>query len=125
VATVFGRGQLAMAAAGSTSLVGGKAGSSGVDQLPKEMHDMKIRVEQINHIDDKEMEATVVDGNGTETGHIISTTIGGHNGQPKQTISYAAERIVGPGSFGIVFQVSSHRIMHKLPSHYAYLLLIG
>ncbi len=42
-----------------------------------------------------------------------------------QTISYAAERIVGTGSFGIVFQVSSHRIMHKLPSHYAYLLLIG
>jgi hypothetical protein len=70
------------------------------------------------------MEATMVDGNGTETGHIISTTIGGHNGQPKQTISYAAERIVGTGSFGIVFQVSSHRIMHKLLSHYAYLLLI-
>jgi len=104
VATVFGRGQLAMAAAGSTSLIGGKAGSSGVDQLPKEMHDMKIRAQQINHIDDKEMEATMVDGNGTETGHIISTTIGGHNGQPKQTISYAAERIVGTGSFGIVFQ---------------------
>ncbi len=41
--TIFGRGQLAMAAASSTSLIGGKAGSSGVDQLPKEMHDMKIR----------------------------------------------------------------------------------
>jgi hypothetical protein len=26
----------------------------------------------------------VVDGNGTETGHIIATTIGGRNGQPKQ-----------------------------------------
>jgi hypothetical protein len=26
----------------------------------------------------------VVDGNGTETGHIIVTTIGGRNGQPKQ-----------------------------------------
>ena len=26
----------------------------------------------------------VVDGNGTETGHIIVTTIGGKNGQPKQ-----------------------------------------
>lgn len=32
----------------------------------------------------QEMEATVVDGNGTETGHIIVTTIGGRNGQPKQ-----------------------------------------
>ena len=30
------------------------------------------------------MEATVVNGNGTETGHIIVTTIGGKNGQPKQ-----------------------------------------
>jgi len=32
----------------------------------------------------QEIEATVVDGNGTETGHIIATTIGGRNGQPKQ-----------------------------------------
>ncbi|KAK9950468.1 hypothetical protein M0R45_005958 [Rubus argutus] len=68
-----------------------------VDILPNEMNDMKIR-------DDKEMEATVVDGNGTETGHIIVTTIGGRNGQPKQTISYMAERVVGHGSFGLVFQ---------------------
>lgn len=30
------------------------------------------------------MEAAVVDGNGTEAGHIIVTTIGGRNGQPKQ-----------------------------------------
>ncbi|XVE89514.1 hypothetical protein DITRI_Ditri20bG0002700 [Diplodiscus trichospermus] len=50
------------------------------------------------------MEATVVDGNGTETGHIIVTTIGGRNGQPKKTISYMAERVVGHGSFGVVFQ---------------------
>ncbi|GFZ04484.1 shaggy-related kinase 11 [Actinidia rufa] len=70
---------------------------NGVDRLPDEMNDMKIR-------DDKEMEATVVDGNGTETGHIIVTTIGGKNGQPKQTISYMAERVVGNGSFGVVFQ---------------------
>jgi hypothetical protein len=28
--------------------------------------------------------ATLVDGNGTETGHIIVTTNGGKNGQPKQ-----------------------------------------
>jgi glycogen synthase kinase 3 beta len=83
-----------------------KAGSSGVDTLPKEMHDMKLRDDKVDHSDDKlqEIEATVVDGNGTETGHIIATTIGGRNGQPKQTISYSAERVVGTGSFGIVFQ---------------------
>ncbi|EXB84051.1 Shaggy-related protein kinase eta [Morus notabilis] len=54
--------------------------------------------------DDKEISASIVDGNDSVTGHIISTTIGGKNGEPKQTISYMAERVVGTGSFGIVFQ---------------------
>ncbi|KAI4298157.1 hypothetical protein L6164_031750 [Bauhinia variegata] len=54
--------------------------------------------------DDKEMSASVVNGNDSLTGHIISTTIGGKNGEPKQTISYMAERVVGSGSFGVVFQ---------------------
>ncbi|KAM0903424.1 hypothetical protein ACQ4PT_018648 [Festuca glaucescens] len=49
-------------------------------------------------------EARYAEGNGAMTGHIISTTIGSKNGEPKQTISYKAERIVGSGSFGIVFQ---------------------
>ncbi|XP_058104819.1 shaggy-related protein kinase alpha isoform X1 [Magnolia sinica] len=77
---------------------------AGVDQLPKEMREMKIREDKADHHDDKELEATVVNGNGTETGQIIATTIGGRNGQPKQTISYMAERVVGTGSFGVVFQ---------------------
>ncbi|KAL6219606.1 hypothetical protein ACLB2K_007365 [Fragaria x ananassa] len=68
-----------------------------LDSLPNDMNDMKIR-------DDKEMEGTVVNGNSTETGHIIVTTIGGRNGLLKQTISYMAERAVGHGSFGLVFQ---------------------
>ncbi|KAH0927820.1 hypothetical protein HID58_020076 [Brassica napus] len=71
--------------------------ATDVDRLPEEMNHMKIQ-------DDKEMEATIVNGNVTETGHIIVTTIGGRNGQPKQTISYMAERVVGHGSFGVVFQ---------------------
>ncbi|CAH2059970.1 unnamed protein product [Thlaspi arvense] len=53
---------------------------------------------------DKEMTPAVIEGNDAVTGHIISTTIGGKNGEPKQTISYMAERVVGTGSFGIVFQ---------------------
>ncbi|KAF3438328.1 hypothetical protein FNV43_RR21090 [Rhamnella rubrinervis] len=68
-----------------------------VDMLPEELNGMKIK-------DDKEMEPTVVDGNGTETGRVIVTTVGGRNGQPKQTISYMAERSVGQGSFGVVFR---------------------
>ncbi|KAL7203533.1 hypothetical protein ACSBR2_016754 [Camellia fascicularis] len=79
----------------------GRAEKSGYDELPKEMHEMKIRDE--NH-DDKDMEGTFVNGNGPETGQIISTTVSGRNGQPKQTISYMAERVVGTGSFGVVFQ---------------------
>ncbi|GER27837.1 protein kinase superfamily protein [Striga asiatica] len=51
-----------------------------------------------------EMSAPVIDKNDAVTGHIISTTIGGKNGEPKQTVSYMAERVVGTGSFGIVFQ---------------------
>ncbi|KAL9322371.1 hypothetical protein ACSQ67_010424 [Phaseolus vulgaris] len=53
-----------------------------------------------------EMSAPVAEGNEAHalTGHIISTTIGGKNGEPKRTISYMAERVVGTGSFGIVFQ---------------------
>ncbi|KAL5179914.1 Shaggy-related protein kinase eta [Glycine soja] len=53
----------------------------------------------------KEMPTLVADGNDALTGHIISTTISGKNGEPKQTISYMAERVVGSGSFGIVFQI--------------------
>ncbi|KAL1350874.1 hypothetical protein HN51_014851 [Arachis hypogaea] len=89
-----------MASAGVAPASGVKdmnGSSVAVERLPDEMNDMKIR-------DDREMETAVVDGNGTETGHIIVTTIGGKNGQPKQTISYMAERVVGHGSFGVVFQ---------------------
>ncbi|KAK6285597.1 hypothetical protein POUND7_011776 [Theobroma cacao] len=77
---------------------------SGVDQLPNEMHEMRIRDEKTANHDEKDVEATVINGNGTETGQIISTVVGGRNGQPKQTISYMAERVVGTGSFGVVFQ---------------------
>ncbi|XP_058223819.1 shaggy-related protein kinase alpha-like [Rhododendron vialii] len=81
-----------------------KTEKTGYDQLPKEMHEMKIRDLKDDNYDDKDMEATIISGNGTETGQIIATTVGGRNGQPKQTISYMAERVVGTGSFGVVFQ---------------------
>eukprot|EP00250_Pteridium_aquilinum_P007062 c16857_g1_i1 orf=2-847(+) len=68
------------------------------------MNEMKIRDDRADSSEDKDIEAAVVDGNGAETGHVIVTTIGGKNGQAKQTISYMAERVVGTGSFGVVFQ---------------------
>ncbi|XP_028769068.1 shaggy-related protein kinase theta isoform X1 [Neltuma alba] len=77
---------------------------SGYDQLPKELNEMKIRDEKGNNRNEKDMEPSIVNGNGTETGQVITTAIGGRDGQPKQTISYMAERVVGTGSFGVVFQ---------------------
>uniref|UniRef100_A0A0E0JHG5 non-specific serine/threonine protein kinase n=1 Tax=Oryza punctata TaxID=4537 RepID=A0A0E0JHG5_ORYPU len=71
--------------------------TSGVtDRLTDDISEMSIR--------DKEVEAVVVNGNSMDIGHTIVTTVGGRNGQPKQTISYIAERVVGRGSFGVVFQ---------------------
>ncbi|WCJ22656.1 shaggy-related kinase 11 [Euphorbia peplus] len=69
----------------------------GVDRLPGEMNEMKIR-------DNKEMVATVSNGNEAQAGNIIVTTIGDKSDQSKQTISYMAESVVGQGSFGVVFQ---------------------
>ncbi|XP_057532237.1 shaggy-related protein kinase gamma-like isoform X1 [Amaranthus tricolor] len=75
------------------------------DKLPTELHGMKIQDNKANKgDDDKDMEAAFVSGTGTESGQIITTTMGGRNGQPKQTVSYMAERVVGTGSFGVVFQ---------------------
>jgi hypothetical protein len=38
----------------------------------------------------QEVEATIINGKGTETGHIIVTTTGGKNGQPKQVSDFTA-----------------------------------
>jgi len=38
----------------------------------------------------QEVEATIINGKGTETGHIIVTTTGGKNGQPKQVSVFTA-----------------------------------
>ncbi|MCO5560452.1 hypothetical protein L7F22_014067 [Adiantum nelumboides] len=85
-------------------VVGVKPTASAAEQLPKEMIDLKIKDERADTSEDKDIEGAVVDGNGAETGHVIVTTTGGKNGQPKQTVSYLAERVVGTGSFGVVFQ---------------------
>ena len=37
-----------------------------------------------------EVEATIINGKGTETGHIIVTTTGGKNGQPKQVSDFTS-----------------------------------
>uniref|UniRef100_A0A0D9XLN8 non-specific serine/threonine protein kinase n=1 Tax=Leersia perrieri TaxID=77586 RepID=A0A0D9XLN8_9ORYZ len=82
----------------------GRTEEAGADILPKEMNDMTISDDKVDGRNEKESEGIVVNGNGTETGQIIMTTIGGQNGKPKQKVSYMAERVVGTGSFGVVFQ---------------------
>ncbi|MCO5597475.1 hypothetical protein L7F22_051553 [Adiantum nelumboides] len=77
--------------------------TTGADRLPKEMHEMKLQNEGEKFVArDKEKSGT--DGNNAGAGHVIVTTFGASNGQPKQPLSYVAERAVGTGSFGIVFQ---------------------
>lgn len=34
----------------------------------------------------QDMETTIVNGSGTETGQVITTTVGGRDGKPKQVI---------------------------------------
>lgn len=81
----------------------GAAAVGGADRLPKEMHEMKLQNEGEKAVNcDKEKFGA--DGSGAGAGHVIVTTFGGSNGQPKQTLSYVAERAVGTGSFGIVYQ---------------------
>ncbi|KAI8571429.1 hypothetical protein RHMOL_Rhmol01G0119600 [Rhododendron molle] len=50
-----------------------------------------VSFESFRISDGQEMEATMVDGNGTETGHKIVTTIGGRNGQLKQVRTYTSD----------------------------------
>ena len=49
-------------------------------------------------------EGRVVEGDPNTCGHVICTVAG--SGPNKQTISYATERVVGNGSFGVVFQAT-------------------
>ncbi|KAG9147679.1 hypothetical protein Leryth_014851 [Lithospermum erythrorhizon] len=90
----------------SSSNVVARDEKSSYDDLPQELHEMKIKdnKSEIPLMNIKDMEPTVVGGKGTETGEVIVTTIGSQTGQPKQTLSYKAERVVGTGSFGVVFQ---------------------
>ncbi|KAL3624478.1 Shaggy-related protein kinase theta [Castilleja foliolosa] len=89
-----------------TSTSNGKLEKSINNELSKETLEKKNKdVKNNNHDENiKDFEPVVVSGNGTETGQITVISVGGQNGQPKQTLSYMAERVVGTGSFGTVYQ---------------------
>ncbi|CAH8323935.1 unnamed protein product [Eruca vesicaria subsp. sativa] len=95
----------------STDMVVCVAGTSSnapppaLTTVDDQLNQMRLREEpNANRHEDKDMEPPIVNGCGTETGQVITTTIGGRDGKPKQTISYMAQRVVGTGSFGVVFQ---------------------
>lgn len=77
---------------------------SDYDQLPNRMRGIEITDNKSDNHDEKDIEATVVSGHGTDTGQTIVTLMGDPNGEHKQTMSYMAERVVGTGSFGVVYQ---------------------
>ena len=60
----------------------------------------------------------VVEGDPNQCGHVICTVAG--SGTNKQTINYSTERVVGNGSFGVVFQAtcleSGETVSNTVPS---------
>ncbi|RWV98865.1 hypothetical protein GW17_00038261, partial [Ensete ventricosum] len=79
-------------------------GAATMDQLPREMHGMTIREDKPDGHNEK-LES--------ELGHYSNLLIF------CQTISYMAERIVGTGSFGVVFQVIQRFISPRETSPHA------
>ncbi|CAL8462707.1 g2240 [Coccomyxa elongata] len=98
-------GTSANAGPSEVSLAQPKAGVSNnvLETLPQSMRDLKLRDERREH-KEPVFEGRVVEGDPNTCGHVICTVAG--SGPNKQTISYATERVVGNGSFGVVFQAT-------------------
>ncbi|KAK1642423.1 hypothetical protein QYE76_060228 [Lolium multiflorum] len=94
------------AGVGSSSRQGSglKGQASSVEFLGRGMVGMQLRDAKPDADDERDTEPDVVADSGAEAGHIISTTVRGRNGLPKQSVSYIAEHVVGTGSFGVVYQ---------------------
>eukprot|EP00891_Asterochloris_glomerata_P006343 jgi/Astpho2/6343/Aster-06008 len=89
-----------MQAGSSTQQFGG--GKGNLEGLPQSLKELKLRDDP----GDKEavFEGRVVEGDPNASGHVICTTAG--TGPDRQTINYSTERVVGSGSFGVVFQAT-------------------
>ncbi|KAL5227909.1 hypothetical protein ABZP36_016174 [Zizania latifolia] len=79
----------------SPSILGFQNETSTSDSADRLMNEMS------NMSNDKDTEDIIVNGNGTEPGHIIVTSIDGRNGQPKQVLSTPTReeiKCMNPGS---------------------------
>mmetsp|Transcript_6105 Transcript_6105/g.21426 ORF Transcript_6105/g.21426 Transcript_6105/m.21426 type:complete len:428 (-) Transcript_6105:3281-4564(-) len=75
------------------------------DSLPREMRALKLRdTTGPDESSETVFEAIHVEGNPNESGHIVTTA--STNSQGRETLTYMTERVVGTGSFGIVFQAT-------------------
>ncbi|RLN41273.1 shaggy-related protein kinase kappa-like [Panicum miliaceum] len=93
---------------GSSSTPGNgfKGPASSVEFLGRGMLEMKLSDAKADADDERDIwsGSDVTDNSSNEATHIKSTTIRGHNGLPKQSVTYIAEHVVGTGSFGVVYQ---------------------
>ncbi|KAF8757469.1 hypothetical protein HU200_010993 [Digitaria exilis] len=93
---------------GSSSRPGNgfKGPASSVEFLGREMLEMQLRDAKADADDERDMGSgsDVTDSSSNEAGHRKVTIIHGHNGLPKQSVTYIAEHVVGTGSFGVVYQ---------------------
>ncbi|RLN17059.1 shaggy-related protein kinase kappa-like [Panicum miliaceum] len=93
---------------GSSSRPGNgfKGPASSVEFLGRGMLEMQLSDAKADADDERDMGSgsDVTDNSSNEASHIKATTIRGHNGLPKQSVTYIAEHVVGTGSFGVVYQ---------------------
>jgi len=93
---------------GSSSRPGNgfKGPANSVEFLGRGILEMQLSDAKADADDERDMGSgsDVTDNSSNEASHIKSTTIRGHSGLPKQSVTYIAEHVVGTGSFGVVYQ---------------------
>jgi len=85
---------------------GFKGPASSVEFLGRGVLEMQLSDAKADADDERDIwsGSDVTDNSSNEASHIKSTTIRGHSGLPKQSVTYIAEHVVGTGSFGVVYQ---------------------
>lgn len=92
-------GKVASPQAPKPSLVGPQSSANSVDSLSETLE--KMRISKQEDLKRRAVPAVVTSITGN---NIITTTINSPSG--KKSISYAAERVIGNGSFGVVYQAT-------------------
>jgi len=93
-----------MEGASSSSRATGDANSQSLNSQFKELSLKDDSINKDKNGKELVFEGRVVEGDPNNCGHIISTTAG--SGPDKRVINYSTERVVGNGSFGVVFQAN-------------------